>query len=93
MKSSYSSKTYGEAFIVAIVVAGFFWLISEGKFEINSLGSYAALLALIVGFYFALLLCNMTFFYMIGGGERPYAWWEHAEQYKKMEEGKKVSKK
>lgn len=90
---SYSSKTYGESFIVAIVVAGFFWLVSEGKVEIDGLWSYAAILGLIVCFYFALLLCHMIFFHMIGGGYRPHAWWEHAEQYKKMEGVKKVSKK
>lgn len=91
MKSSYSSKTYGEAFIVAIVVAGFFWLVSEGKFVVDGFWSYAGLLGMIVGFYFALLLCHMIFFHMIGGGYRP--WWEEAEQYRKLENVKKVAKK
>lgn len=93
MKSSCSNKTYGEALIVALVVAGSFWSMSEGGVQFNGLGDYAAFLALIVGFYFALLLCHGIFFHMIGGGHRPAAWWEHVEHAKKLEEKKKVAKK
>lgn len=93
MHLSHSSKPYGESFIVAIVVAGFFWLIAEGKFEVNGLWAYAGVLGMIVVFYFALLFCHMTFFHMIGGGYRPHSWWEHAEHAQKFEDAKKRAKK
>lgn len=75
----------GEAFIVVVVIAGFFWLISQGKFEVQDIWSYVAFLSMIVVFYFALLLCRMIFFHMVGGNGT-YPWWEHvrhAEEIKK----------
>lgn len=96
MKSFRPSRTSGESFIVVVVIAGFFWLMSQGKLEVQDVWSYAGLLAMIVVFYFALLLCHMIFFHMIGGNGT-YPWWEHvdhAERHKKhLENSKKVSKK
>lgn len=93
MRSFRYSQVYGESLIVVVVVAGFFWLISEGKFNVQDDLSYPGFLAMIVGFYFALLLCRMIFFYMIGG-DSPYPWWEVVKHgNKSLEDLKKVRKK
>ena len=96
MKLFRSSRTSGESFIVVLVIAGFFWLMSQGKFSFQDIWSYIGFLAMIVVFYFALLLCHMIFFWMVGGNGT-YPWWEHvehAEKYNKhLENLKKVSKK
>jgi len=93
MKSIRSSRTFSEALIVIVVVAGFFWLISQGKFEVQDAWLYFSFLAMIVVFYFALLLCHMIFFHMVGGNGT-YPWWEHTEHYDKyLEKSKKIGKK
>lgn len=81
----------GEVLIVVAVVVGFFWLISEDKFVVEDIWSYLGFLGVIVLFYFALLLCRMIFFYMLGGNYS-YPWWEMVND-KKLEELKKLGKK
>lgn len=91
-----SSRTFDESLIVVVVAAGFFWLMAQGKFEVQNIWSYAGFLAMIAVFYFVLLLCHMGFFHMIGGNGT-YPWWEHVdhtEKHKKRMEGlKKIGKK
>lgn len=93
IRSFRSSHTYGESLIVVVIVAGFFWLISQGKFEVQDIWSYVGFLAIIAVFYFALLFCRMIFFWMLGG-DSPYPWWEVTEKSRKyLEDSKKKGKK
>ncbi len=93
MKSFHTRRASGgEVFIVAVVIAGFFWLMSQGIMQIQDIWSYVGFLLIIVVFYFALLLCRMIFFHMVGGNA--YPWWEHVQHHEEYLKGehKKTSK-
>lgn len=93
MHSSHNNRSStGEALIVSIVTLGFFWLMSQGKFEVQNIWSYVGFLAVIVVFYFALLLCRMTFFHMVGGNGQ-YPWWLHEGMHRNSSEDFSKSKK
>ena len=70
-------STFGEALIVISVVAGFFYMVMQGKLSFQNMGIYAGFLLMIVVFYMALLFCRMLFYWMTGGDSTPYPWWLH----------------
>lgn len=72
-----SRSTFGEALIVISVIAGFFVAFLQGKVSLQDVWTLAGFLLVIVVFYMALLFCRMLFFWMTGGDQAPYSWWEH----------------
>lgn len=77
-------STFGEALIVISVIAGFFIAFIENRVSLQDIWTLAGFLTLIVVFYMALLFCRMLFFWMTGGDQTPYPWWEHQAITKKM---------
>lgn len=70
-------STLGEALIVISIIAGFFYGFVNAAVGFADLLMLIEFLAIIVVFYMCLLFCRMLFFWMTGGDQAPYPWWEH----------------
>ena len=75
-----SRSTIGEALVVISVIAGFFVAFLQDKITLQDVWALVGFLVVIVAFYMALLFCRMLFFWMTGGDQTPYPWWEHQKQ-------------